>query len=151
MFILFIETMTCFLDISLVVMLVWDLDLLLPLIIHWMLSIFFVLRMEKTSLILRTFSELLPTLEAYIYNISWLPFVWDSVFVLKNLEISLISLGVLVGIRRESLSILASLSLSLSLGLLFLTRSTLGVQWKDTFYLKELLLVSVTNESHPAL
>ena len=56
-----------------------------------------------------------------------------------------------MGIRRESLSILASLSLSLSLGLLFLTRSTLGVQWKDTFYLKELLLVSVTNESHPAL
>jgi len=124
---LFMRTMTYFLDRPLVVMLICGLSLLLPLIIYWMLSIFFTLRIGKASLILRIFLVLLPILKAYAYDLSWLILVWVDIFVLKNFEILLISLGVLVRIGGSSLSILVSLSVSLPLGLLFLTRLVFGV------------------------
>ena len=117
--VLFIGTITYFLNISLVVILICSLGLLLLLIICWMLLMFFALRVGKASLILRTLSVLLSTLEACPYNIYWLKFAQDSTFVLKNFEILLTSLGILVGIGGSSLSILAGLSVSLSLGLLF--------------------------------
>ena len=126
-FLLFMRTMTCFLDRPLVVMLICGLSLLLPLIIHWMLSMFFTLRIGKTSLILRIFLVLLPILKVYAYDLSWLILAWVDIFVLKNSEILLISLGVLVRIGGGSLSILASLLMSLPLGLLFLTRLVFGV------------------------
>ena len=151
LFVLFIGTMTCFLDILLIVMLIQGLGLLLLLIMHWILSMFFVLRMGKTFLILRTLLVLLPTLEACMYDIFQLPFIWDNIFVLKNLEISLTSLAVLADIEGRNLSILAGLLLFLSLGLLFLTGLVFSVQWKDIFCLKELLLVSATNESYLTL
>ena len=81
---------------------------------------FFILRVGNTSLILRIFSVLLSTLETYTYDLLWLILAQDSIFILKNFEILLISLGVLAGMGEKSLLILASLSLSLSLGLPFL-------------------------------
>ena len=63
---LFIGTMTCFLEGSLVVMLICSLGLLLPLIIFYMFSILFTLRYGKASLILRTSTVLLPGLDAWV-------------------------------------------------------------------------------------
>jgi len=125
---LFKRTMTCFIDRPLVVMLICGLSLPLLLIIYWMLSMFFTLRIGKTFLILRIFLVLLFILNVYTYDLSWLILAWVNIFVLKNFEILLISLEVLVRIEGGSLSILASLSVSLPLGLLFLTRLVFGVQ-----------------------
>ena len=114
---LFMRMITCFLDELLVIMLICSLGFLLPLIIYWILLMFFILRVGKASLILRMFLVLLPILEACVYNLLWLILAWVGIFVLKNFEISLTSLGILTGIEGGSLLILASLLVSLSLDL----------------------------------
>ena len=87
LFLLFIETMTCFLDRSFIVMFCFGLDLLLPLMIFWIFSIFFACNFGKVYLILRI-SLVLEDVNkacmydflAFLFSISWLVF-------LKNLKI----------------------------------------------------------------
>ena len=96
---LFIETITCFLDGPFVVILICSLGLLLLLMIFWILSILFALRNKKVSLILRTFSILLLDLKAWAYDFPELVLNWEDFWVLKYLDILLISLEDLAGIR----------------------------------------------------
>ena len=109
----FIKMIIYFLDRPLVIILMWGLNLLLPLIIHWILSMLLTLRVEKASLIFKMLSVLLLPLETCVYDMPHLSVMWVGAFTLKNLEISLTSLGVLVEIGRGSLSTLASLLISL--------------------------------------
>ena len=67
---------------------------------------------------------------------------------MKNFEISLISLEVLVGIGRGNLSILAGLLVSLSLVLPSLIGITFEMQLYDTFCLKVLLCTSAISECY---
>ena len=108
------------------------------------------LRVGKASLILRTLSVLLLPLEACVYDMPCLLVVWTGAFALKNLEILLTFLGVLAGIEGDSLSILASLSVSLPFDLPFLIRFVLGIQWYETFCLNKLLWTSAVRELHSA-
>ena len=123
----YMETMIWFLDGLLVVMLMYGLGLPLPLIILWMLSIFFVLRVGNTSLILRMFLVLLLVIKVCTYDLPGLALAWDGFFILKNLEILLTSLGILAGIRGSNLSTLASLLVFFFLDLLLLTGLVFGV------------------------
>ena len=70
-------------------------------------------------------------------------------FFLKNLGISLTSLGVFARIGGGSLMKLAGLSAGLSFLDLFLTSWILGVNFDVTFCQKEQLSLSETSESYP--
>jgi len=63
--------------------------------------------------------------------------------VLKNFEISLTSLGDFVGISSRSFSTLTGLSVFFLSFLSMLIGFTFGVNLDDTFFLKELFLLSV--------
>ena len=120
--------MICFLDRPLVIILIQGLGLLSPLIIYWMLLMLLALRVGKASLIFRILLILLPPLKTCAYNMSHLLVVQTGTFALKNLEIFLISLRVFAEIGGGSLSILASLLVSLSFNLLFVIGFVLGIQ-----------------------
>ena len=89
---LFIEIITCFLNGSFIVMITFSLDIPLPLMIFCMLPIFFTWRFRKAFLILRTSLILFPKCDAWAYNLPLFLFPFFELVVLKNLEISLISL-----------------------------------------------------------
>ena len=145
---LFWWTMICFLKGFFITILILYLGLLFSLIIFWMFSILFVYRLENISLILRTSLVLLINeFNAWVYNFvfpfgSSIVFSFDWLLFLKNLVISLTSLGIFAEIRGSSLLMLASLSLSLTL-LFFraLEEVIFSVNLAATLFLKEMLLL----------
>jgi len=71
---------------------------------------------------------LLLDIEAWAYNFPKLVLAWDSLYILKYLEILLTSLEDLVGIEGDNCLILASLLVSFSLFLPLLTGLVFEVQ-----------------------
>ena len=106
---LFIGTITCFLEWSFVIILIFSLGLLLPLMIFWMLLILSALRLEKTFLILRTFLMVFLDFDIWAYNLSLLLSSLVEPVILKYFNISLTSLGNLARIGGGSLLILMGL------------------------------------------
>jgi len=106
---LFIRTITCFLEGPFVVILILSLGLLLSLIIFWMLLILFALRLEKASLILKTFLVVFLDFDAWEYDLPLLLFSLAELVILKYFYISLTSLGNLAGIDSRNLLTLVGL------------------------------------------
>ena len=133
LFSLLIGIMTCFLEGSFVVIFNFGLDLLLLLIILWMFLIFKILLVVEDKAYAYDFL-------AFFFSVSWLLF-------LKNLDISLTSLGVFVGIGRDNLLKLVGLLVFLLFLDVVLISWIFEVNLDVTFCLKVLLFLSVTNKS----
>jgi len=101
-------------------------------------------RLRKVSLIFKTFLVVLAGVEAWVYNFFNSFFLLDWLFFLKYFEISLISLGNLAGIRRESLlKVVGKSVLLLLLLLLIFTSLILRVNFAETLLLNKVLFLSV--------
>ena len=145
---LFIGTMTCFLDGPFIVMIILGLDLPSSLMIFCIFFIFFAWRFGRTFLILRTSLVLLSEYNAWAYNLLLFLFLFIELVILKNLEISLISLGNLAGISKGNLLMLTDLSVFFSSFFPFFIGLTFRVYLKDIFYLKELLFLLAKSKFH---
>ena len=118
LFLLLMEIITCFLEELFVVMFNLGLGFPTLLTILWILSILFVFYLGKFSLIFRIL--LVFGNEACIYDFPISFFLVSLVFFLKILEISLISLEVFTRIGDYNFTKLTSLSIVLSLLIVFL-------------------------------
>ena len=99
---LLIRIMTCFLKGSFIV--IFNLGLELPslLMIFWIFSIFFAYNFRNISLILRISLVVVDEDKIYIYDFLAFFFLTSWLFFLKNLKISLTSLGDFAGISGVS-------------------------------------------------
>ena len=118
LFLLLMEIITCFLEELFVVMFNLGLGFPTLLTILWILSILFVFYLGKFSLIFRIL--LVFGNEACIYDFPISFILVSLVFFLKILEISLISLEVFTRIGDYNFTKLTSLSIVLSLLIVFL-------------------------------
>lgn len=133
----FIGTITCFLDGLLVVIWIWGLGFALPLMIFWTWSILLALKDEKISLILMTSSVWLTGFETWAYDLVRDLLTGADFKFLKNLEISLTSLGNLAGIGGGSFLMLTETVLFLLALFLLMMGFTLRVNFNLTDRLKK--------------
>ena len=150
---LLMGTMTCFQDNPFVVILMQGLGLglLFPLIIFWMLLMFFAFKDGKASFIFKTFLVLLLILKACAYDL-FLPLLFlVGVIGLKYLDISFTFFSDFARIREEILLILVGLLVFFFSFLLFFSRITLEVNLEAIFFLRLLLRSSAINKSYSEL
>ena len=117
----------------------------------WFFFDFFTYNFGKVSLIFRISLVIKDKDKACTYNFLVSFFTVGWLFLLKNLDISLTSLGVFVRISKDNLTKLAGLSVCLLFLDLVLISWTFRVNLNKTFYLKVWLSLSKTNESYSDL
>ena len=147
LFSLLIGMITCFMEGLFVIMFNLGLGFPIILMILWILLILFIYSLRKVFLIFRI--SLVFGNEAYTYDF---PIFFPSVglvLFLRNLEISLISLGVFMEIRGGSFAKLTSLSVILLYLAVSLVSWIFRVNLDATCYLNDLLFLLVTSVFQP--
>ena len=144
LFSLLIEIITCFLKRFFVIIFSLGLGLPILLMILWMLSILFTYSLGKVFLIFRISLILDYKAWAYDFPISFLSV--GLILFLKNLDISLTSLEVFMGIREDNFVKRASLLVNLSPLVVLLVLWIFRVNLDETCCLKVLLSLLVTSK-----